>query len=166
MHAGNPRSASERRRGTEGWTQARRWNARTGCCSAGRTTSARARSLRPTRQLTRTRRSGCVRTRAQCGKTTRRVRRAGSRSVVNVETEVPALWRKPSKTAIPSTLDKSVPSTLHRKMCCAAKGFPPNSKLLEEKVGGGGRWRCRAVAGRPKRPAGEANCGHADGGGD
>ena len=86
--------------------------------------------------------------------------------MVNVETEVPALWRKPSKTAIPSTLDKRVPSTLHRKMCCAAKGFPPNSKLLEEKVGGGGRWRCRAVAGRPKRPAGEASCGHADGGGD
>ena len=66
-------------------------------------------------------------------------------------------------------LDRSVNNQVglrHRKMCCAAKGFPPNSKLLEEKVGGGGRWRCRAVAGRPKRPAGEASCGHADGGGD
>ena len=52
---------------------------------------------------------------AQCGKTARWARLAGRGNVVKVETETPALGRKPSATAIPSTLDKRASPRLYPK---------------------------------------------------
>ena len=39
--------------------------------------------------------------------------------MVKVETEAPALWRKPPETANPSTLDKRASPRLYRLVWCA-----------------------------------------------